>query len=105
MGNTGWLLGIIALVIGGGFIYVKAKNHQIEKFREQNSELKKESYISDMEKLKAMQKAAASDAAKKAEGRIYEAVLDRKEAGSYSDTPLSEEDMKDAKDIMSHHSD
>lgn len=101
---NGWIFGILAVVLGGGFILVKIKDHEISKFREQNEELKKESAVAEAERRKAIQKAEISEAAKNAQERIYKAVADRKEPGSYSDTPLNDKEIKDAKDIMANHS-
>lgn len=98
------IAGIAALLIGGGFAYSKYKNHQIDEYREQNRELAMEKAAAEMEASKAKDEARAVDAARDLTERIYQAAMSRKEAEKGSDTPLSEEDRKIAKDIMDNDS-
>ena len=95
---------VVALMLGG-FGYVKYKNHQIAKYREQNNELARDKAIAEMEAMKESQKAEASEAARTFQDKAYRAVLNKKKAEKGSDTPLSEEDRKIAKEIMDNHTD
>ena len=63
-----------------------------------------EKAAAEMEASKAKDEARAVDAAKDLTERVYQAAMSRKEAEKGSDTPLSEEDRKIAKDIMDNDS-
>ena len=104
MDNMAWVIGLIIAVLGSGFVYSKVKNHKIGKLEEQNRELAYGKAISDAERVKAEQKAEAAEAGSELQRKAYEAVsaADRK-ADTESDTPLSEEDKRLAKDIMDNH--
>lgn len=104
MSEFGVFGGLLAIVLGMGWIYSVHKNRQIRKLEDQNRDLAEESAEAIAEKGKAEQKADAEKASRELSERAYEAVLNRKEADTSSDTPLSEEDMKRAKDIMDNHS-
>lgn len=104
MSNLAWILGLIAAILGSGWIYTSHKNRQIRKYEQQNRDLAEENAKTKAEKSKSEQKADSVKAASDLNSRIYKAILERKEAERNESTAeLSEEDRKSAKDIMDDH--
>ena len=103
MDNIAWILGIIAVILGGGWAYSSHKNRQIRQYEEKNRELARESAEAVYAETKARQKSNVSDAGKNLQAQAYNAVLNQKKSSTDSSTPLSEEDRKLAKDIMDNH--
>ena len=98
-----WIIGAIAAVLGGGFFYSRYKNHQISILEKRNKELSDANAVAENEVNKAEQKAKAADASRDLADSIYRAVEENTKKAEDSDTPLSSEDMRIAKDIMDNH--
>ena len=104
MDNVSWIIGLLIAVLGSGFVYTRFKNRQIDRLEKQNKELARSEANTIAEKRKSDQKAEAAEAGKTLQEKAYEAVIASKaRSDASSDTPLSEEDRKIAKDIMSNH--
>ena len=98
------ILGVVfSIVLGAGWVYSSHKNKQLRELEKYTRELARKHSEAIAEKDKEIQKAEASEAGKKLSERMYEAVLNKRQADTDSDVSLSEEDKIRAKTIMDNH--
>ena len=105
MDNLLFIAGIIIAALGGGFAYSRYKNHQISQLEKQAKDLSEKKARAEYGRISAEKRADAAEASRDFERKVHEAIADRKETAADSDTPLSDEDMRIAKDIMDNHRD